>query len=76
MGSKIFWKGGNFRAEVDAAAKVSNSGANQLRAMFGLPLQAGSVSKDAEVWLHRMALEDAIRLGLQPYGKNNGCSKP
>ena len=64
------------RAEVDAAAKVSNSGANQLRAMFGLPLQAGSVSKDAEVWLHRMALEDAIRLGLQPYGKNNGCSKP
>jgi hypothetical protein len=64
------------RAEVDAAAKVSNSGANQLRSMFGLPLQASSVSKDAEVWLHRMALEDAIKLGLQPYGKNNGCTKP
>lgn len=64
------------RAEVDAAAKVSNSGANQLRSMFGLPLQANSVSKDATIWLHRMALEDAIKLGLQSYGKSNGCSTP
>lgn len=64
------------RAEVDAAAKVSNSGANQLRAMFGLPLQASSVSKDAEIWLHRMALEDAIKLGLKKYGKSSGCTKP
>ena len=63
-------------AEVDAAAKVSNSGANQLRGMFGLPLQASGVSTDAEVWLHRMALEDAIRLGQKPYGKGQGCSKP
>lgn len=64
------------RAEVDAAAKVSNSGANQLRAMFGLPLQASSVKKDAEIWLHRMALEDVIRLGISTYGKNTGCSMP
>ncbi len=64
------------RAEVDAAAKTSNSGANQLRAMFGLPLQAGAVSKDADIWLHRMQLEDAIRLGFSTYGNNSGCSKP
>lgn len=64
------------RAEVDAAAKVSNSGANQLRAMFGLPLQASTVSKDAEIWLHRMQLDDAINLGINTYGKNNGCHKP
>lgn len=64
------------RAEVDAAAKVSNSGANQLRSMFGLPLQASSVSKDAEIWLHRMALEDAVKLGLSTYGKGSGCKKP
>ena len=64
------------RAEVDAAAKVSNSGANQLRSMFGLPLQAGTVGKDAEIWLHRMQLEDAVKLGLKPYGKGSGCSKP
>lgn len=62
------------RAEVDAAAKVSNSGANQLRAMFGLPLQASSVAMDAELWLHRMSLEDAIKLGTKPYGKGAGCS--
>jgi hypothetical protein len=64
------------RAEVDAAAKVSNSGANQLRAMFGLPLQANAVSKDAEIWLHRMALEDAIKLGGTTYGGGAGCSRP
>ncbi|MBK8699178.1 MAG: right-handed parallel beta-helix repeat-containing protein [Saprospiraceae bacterium] len=64
------------RAEVDAAAKVSNSGANQLRAMFGLPLQASYVAKDADIWLHRMTLDDAIRLGLNTYGNQLGCSKP
>lgn len=64
------------RAEVDASAKVSNSGANQLRSMFGLPLQASSVSKDAEIWLHRMPLDDAIKLGISPYGKGSGCSVP
>ena len=64
------------RAEVDAAAKASNSGANQLRSMFGLPIQAGPVGKDAEIWLHRMQLDDAIKLGLKPYGKGSGCTKP
>lgn len=64
------------RAEIDASAKVSNSGANQLRGMFGLPLQGSTVAKDAEVWLHKMALEDAIRLGKQHYGKGAGCATP
>jgi len=64
------------RAEVDAAAKVSNSGANQLRSMFGLSLQAGTVGKDAEIWLHRMQLGDAIKLGQKPYGNGSGCTKP
>jgi hypothetical protein len=64
------------RAEVDAAAKVSNSGANQLRAMFGLPLQASTVKMDASIWLHRMSLDDAIKLGITPYGNNAGCSVP
>ena len=64
------------RAEVDASAKVSNSGANQLRGMFGLPLQASTVNTDAQVWLHRMALEDAVQLGFTTYGKTTGCKIP
>ncbi len=64
------------RASVDAAAKVSNSGANQLRGMFGLPLQAGSVKNDASIWLHRMLLDDAIKLGYATYGNMSGCVKP
>ena len=64
------------RAEVDASAKVSNSGANQLRGMFGLPLQASSVGTDAEVWLHRIQLEHVLACGLKAYGQSNGCTKP
>ncbi|MBL7828682.1 MAG: right-handed parallel beta-helix repeat-containing protein [Saprospiraceae bacterium] len=64
------------RAEVDASAKVSNSGANQLRAMFGLPLQAGSVGKDAEIWLHRIALENVLKIGQKSFAKGAGCNKP
>ncbi len=63
------------RAEVDAKAKASNSGANALRSMFGLPLQANAVGMDAEVWLHRMAVDDAIKTGLEPY-EGFGCKKP
>ena len=60
------------RADVDAAAKVTNSGENQLRSILGLPLQANSVAMDAEVWLHQMNLEDAIKLGLTQY-EGRGC---
>jgi hypothetical protein len=63
------------RAEVDAKAKASNSGANQLRSMFGLPLQANAVGLDAEVWLHRMSIDEAIPAGLAPY-EVFGCTKP
>jgi hypothetical protein len=64
------------RASVDAAAKVSNSGANQLRSMFGLPLQASTVKMDASVWLHRMSLEDVVKLGNTTYGTMSGSVKP
>ena len=62
------------RAEVDAAVKVSNSGENQLRSILGLPLQGSSVSMDADIWLHQMNLDDALKLGMQPY-EGKGCGK-
>ncbi len=63
------------RAAVDAKAKASNNGANALRSMLGLPLQANAVAMDAEVWLHRMAVEDAVKAGFEPY-EGFGCKKP
>jgi hypothetical protein len=64
------------RAEVDASAKVSNSDANAVRSILGLPLQAGTVAMDAEIWLHKISVDDAIKAGMQKYEGKYGCSKP
>lgn len=64
------------RAMVDAQAKAYDSDANELRSMLGLPLQANTVTLDAEVWLHRMQLEDAIKAGMKPYKGKYGSSDP
>ncbi len=64
------------RAAVDAKAKAANSGANALRGMLGLPLQAGAVAMDAEVWLHRLELDEALPAGQARYQGKFGCQKP
>lgn len=64
------------RAAVDAKAKAANNGANALRGMFGLPLQANAVADDAEVWLPRMSIDDAIKAGTAKYEGKYGCQKP
>jgi hypothetical protein len=64
------------RAEVDAKAKASNSSANALRGMLGLPLQAKGVALDADVWLHRIELDEALPAGLAKYKEKYGCQKP
>lgn len=56
------------RGELEANVKVSNGKWNQVRGMLGLPLQGSSVGSQAEVWLHRMSLEDALR-AAQSYQK-------
>ncbi|MCA2977582.1 MAG: right-handed parallel beta-helix repeat-containing protein [Myxococcaceae bacterium] len=63
------------RAEVDAKAKVSTSGANAIRSMLGLPVQAGDVTLDANVFLPRIQLDEALPVGLAPYD-GFGCKKP
>ncbi len=64
------------RAAVDAKAKAANNGANALRGMLGLPLQANAVGDDAEVWLPRLSIDDAIRAGTTKYEGKYGCQKP
>ena len=64
------------RAAVDAKAKASNNGANALRGMLGLPLQANAVGGDADVWLPRLSIDDAIRAGTAKYEGKYGCQKP
>ncbi|MFZ5444260.1 MAG: right-handed parallel beta-helix repeat-containing protein [Myxococcota bacterium] len=64
------------RAAVDAKAKAANNGANALRGMLGLPLQANAVADDADVWLPRMSLDDALKAGAAKYEGKYGCQKP
>jgi len=63
------------RAAVDASSTVSNSKENQIRGILGLNKMGSSVSTDANIWLHQMQVEDAVKLGLQQYN-GKGCQKP
>lgn len=63
------------RGEIEANVKVSNGKMNQVRGILGLPLQGSSQGATAEIWLHQLPLEDAIKAGLQAYN-GKGCQKP
>ncbi len=63
------------REEVDASVHASNSGANQLRSMLGLNLQAAGTTLDAEVFLPKMELSEGLPAGSLPWD-GKGCQKP
>ncbi|MFN8344478.1 MAG: right-handed parallel beta-helix repeat-containing protein [Spirosomataceae bacterium] len=63
------------RGEIEANVKVSNGKWNQVRGILGLPLQGSSQGAAAEVWLHQLPLDDALRAGSQPY-EGKGSKKP
>lgn len=63
------------REEVDASVNASNSGANQLRSMLGLNLQAAGTSIDAEVFLPKLEIEEALPAGALPWD-GKGCQRP
>lgn len=63
------------REDVDASVSAANSGANQLRGMLGLNLQGNSTPMDAEIFLPRLELEEAVPAGLANWG-GIGCATP
>ena len=63
------------REEVDASVNASNSGINQLRSMLGLNIQAGGTSLDAEIFLPKIEIEEALPVGGLPWD-GAGCQKP
>ena len=60
------------REAVDVEVKVTNSDANQLRSILGLPVRGNDVAMDADIWLHQMDVASAIQLGRQTY-EGVGC---
>lgn len=63
------------REEVDAAVSVPNSGANQLRSIFGLNVQGNGVSLDAEVFLPLITVDEALPAGKFSWN-GMGCNIP
>ncbi|MBK8101292.1 MAG: hypothetical protein IPK26_29775 [Planctomycetes bacterium] len=63
------------RQQAEAEVEATNSRANDLRRMLGLPLAGGSISASSEVWMHRLPLADALAIGRSmPDGR--GCANP
>lgn len=63
------------RAEVDAAVTVPNTGANQLRSIFGLNQQGSEVAMDAEIFLPLITVNEALPAGKYPWN-GMGCNIP
>ncbi len=64
------------RAKAEAGVKASNSSANDLRSMLGLPTQAGAVKwPTSPVYLNRISIDDAIKAASTQY-HNKGSSTP
>lgn len=63
------------REAIDNKALVYDTEENQLRAALGLPLQAVAVDPGESVWLPRLSLETALKVGEQRYNEV-GCRKP
>ncbi len=65
------------RNAAEADIKAQKTAANEIRAMLGLPLQAGTVDgPGSPVWLHRISIDDAIAAGQGRYGGKYGSAKP
>ena len=63
------------REAVDTSVHASNSGANQLRSMLGLNIQAAGTSMDAEIFLPKIEIDEAIPVGSLPWD-GKGSQKP
>lgn len=63
------------REQVDAAVSVPNTGANQLRSIFGLNQQGGEVAMDAEIFLPLISVDEALPAGRFAWN-GMGCNIP
>lgn len=64
------------RNKAEADVKAKDGWQNDVRSMLGLALQGTDVKADSDVWLHRMAIDDAVKAGLQKVGGKYGCQNP
>ncbi|MBN2493495.1 MAG: hypothetical protein JXR96_02795 [Deltaproteobacteria bacterium] len=62
------------RNAVEADIKAQKTSANAVRSMLGLNLQAGAIKADSPIWLPRLPLDEALKLGQSHLvGKFGAC---
>ena len=63
------------RMKAEESVQALGSFTNDLRSMLGLPLQGGTLDVGSDVWVHRFALEDAVRIARTAID-GRGCRMP
>ncbi len=63
------------RNAVEADIKAQQTRANFVRGVLGLPQRADDVKADSDVWLHRMPLEDAVKIASAHLAGKFGSSQ-
>lgn len=64
------------RAQVDGQSKVKNTYGNAWRSILGLNLRGSTVKLDANIWLPKLEISEAIAAGQAQLAGKYGCKKP
>ncbi len=64
------------RNAAEADVEVIDNWENSVRSILGLNLQGTNLTVDSDVWLPRLALEDALAAGSSKYAGLYGCRSP
>jgi hypothetical protein len=64
------------RKAAEADVKAADTRMNEWRSILGLPLKAADLSVDSDVWLHKLSLENALKIGGKKLNGKFGCQIP
>lgn len=61
------------RNAAEADVKAASTRLNAWRGILGLPLQAADLKVDSDIWLHKLKLDEALKLGAKKFEGKYGC---
>lgn len=64
------------RNKAEADVKTKDNWQNELRSMLGLNKQGTDIKADSDVWLHRLAVDAAVKAGSAKFEGKYGCQNP
>ena len=64
------------RNAAESDVKVKDGWQNDVSSMLGLNLKGTDIKADSDVWLHRLAVADAVKAGNKKFSGKYGCQNP